>query len=102
MNSTEATWTPGVIARYLTVGGATVDLTEHPAATHVPAQSVAECRGCPATKVIDWTIKSWDESVGDYDDERDPDGASYTADARDWAQAHASTCRAMVMPEVTR
>lgn len=85
-------------AQYLTVGGATVDITEHPASRHVPAQSVAECLGCRATKVIDWTARQWNQDIGDYDDERDPDGTSYTAEARDWAQEHASICRAMPRP----
>lgn len=95
MNDTA--WPEGVVARYLTVGGATVDLTVRHTLPPKPiaVATRATCTGCPA---------STDEGHyrthyhGDFSstEEHDPDGA--TARAREWAQEHAETCRAMPTP----
>jgi hypothetical protein len=68
-------WPDGVIARYLTVGGATVDLTGSDDRTY------GQCTGCPYTMGGTW----WSEDS-----------------AHDMAQAHAEKCRAMPRPAVTR
>jgi hypothetical protein len=102
----EATaWEPGVIARYLTVAGSfdgrtTVDVNQtqeetrrQPTLSGVDkdvryAVCTATCTGCGETKKTE-TIKSdW----GRTEDSRTLQGA------KDWAQAHASTCRAMPKP----
>lgn len=70
-----APWPDGVIARYLTVGGATVDLTGDDHDTD------GICHGCGTT----------------------PAQSGYISRSLDvlhiWAQRHAETCRAMPRPE---
>lgn len=92
MTSTNtATWPEGVIARYLTVGGAHIDITHdelylndtEPNLTH------ARCGGCPAYRNYEWAPRS-----GRLDNGR----CGADADARDWAQTHAETCRAVPRP----
>ena len=73
----QTAWPEGVIARYLTVGGATVDVTDRRTEDYL--RYAADCTGCGNR----WT----------HGDER------Y---AREWAQAHAERCRALPQPEVTR
>jgi hypothetical protein len=81
------TWPEGVIARYLTVGGATVDILdkkdEHDEHDE-PGEYVARCTGCTA----DWsnTRSGWNLEF----------------QVRPWAQGHAEKCRAMPKPEATR
>lgn len=78
-------------ARYLTVGGATVELAkvvgygDSDRLTHTRAV----CTGCNALHAIEWLYQ------GDYTQLRDEDGQRATPQVRDWAQDHASTCRAM-------
>lgn len=98
MTATETTWPDDVIIRYRTVGGATVDITTTPVSEHDYAATTAECLGCDARKNIDWVTRTWDTSIGDYRKADDSDGREYTATVRDWAQDHASTCRAMPKP----
>ncbi|MFJ1831992.1 hypothetical protein, partial [Streptomyces sp. NPDC088178] len=63
-----AAWPTGVIARYLTVGGATVDVTSF---------DTAYCDGC-----------------GEDDaDDRFVARTNTTQRARRWSQKHAETCR---------
>lgn len=64
-------WPPGVIARYLTVGGATVDLTS---AGEDRAYRI--CNGCGDGKGIWWHEKT----------------------TREYAQKHAEKCRALPKP----
>jgi len=97
-----ATWPSGVIARYLTAAGATVDLTErigyfeieHPTETH------AECRGCGANHTVEW---GWDPHHAHFGHGPQPDfdehGRFSTPRAREWAQDHAATCRAVPKPD---
>ncbi|HEY9410773.1 MAG TPA: hypothetical protein VIP77_14430 [Jiangellaceae bacterium] len=94
-------WPNGVIARYLTTTGATVDLT-HDNRTYPTPDGIGEnrnhttaaCSGCPAVEEFShWRIvkrMTFDDKVFD------PEAAD--RDARDWAQAHAEKCRAMPRP----
>jgi len=90
-----AAWPEGVIGRYLTVGGATVDIQHD--AYYVydtePTSTVAKCGGC-----LDTHTEQWAEYADSFD------GGTSWADkeARKWAQAHAETCRALPRPEVTQ
>ncbi|MFJ3663135.1 hypothetical protein ACIPPM_22020 [Streptomyces sp. NPDC090119] len=103
--SEQQNWPEGVIARYLTVGGATVYLIHgnrtYPTNDGIGAtrnHTTAVCTGCPAAE----EFSHWKTVRGNYSswETRDPDSAD--RDARDWAQAHAQTCRAMPRPAVTR
>ncbi|WP_318201068.1 hypothetical protein [Streptomyces sp. SCL15-4] len=67
-------WPEGVIARYLTVVGATVDLTGEGYDTK------GVCGGCAGTPYTDGY------------------GSSHIDVARRWAQAHAEKCRALPRP----
>lgn len=78
-------WPAGVIARYLTVGGATVDITHGTD----PDLTLAVCGGCQQQDVERWRVHA-----GRYDS--GSEGA--LTDARRWAQSHAATCRAMPRP----
>jgi len=81
MSTDTTTWPTGVIARYLTVGGATVDI--RPVAdTEWDDRHEATCLGCTAN---DWRAH-YRTPVNDL------------ADARRWAQHHAESCRAMPKP----
>lgn len=102
MSST--TWPEGVIARYVSVGGATVDLTElHTLPPHPePYATAASCTGCPATKEVGH-YRTYYQSGGFLDgatEEHEPDQA--TAQARAWAQTHAEKCRALPKPDGAR
>lgn len=94
--SSETTWPEGVTARYLTVGGATVDLTYllNMLTPPEPFATLASCTGCPASK----EISHWRLVRGTFSDreERAPDAAD--EQAREWAQAHAEVCRALPKP----
>lgn len=74
--SAETEWPEGVTARYLTVGGATVDLTDR------TNNSSAHCTaaGCNWGKGMSWSHQT----------------------TRDCAQEHAETCRAMPKPDGAR
>lgn len=86
--STESPWPEGIIARYLTVGGATVELTDG------PKLITGTCTGCPEEA---WpTPFHYDPSMTGYRME-----GWVRQGAASWAQAHAETCRALPKPEVT-
>ncbi|MFI0905747.1 hypothetical protein ACH4TE_19775 [Streptomyces sioyaensis] len=95
MSSTQTTWPEGVIARYLTVGTATVDMTTR-LTRHNPPEPFAflvACSGCPETKEISHyrlrsVLQSWEEH----------DPAEAEEEAREFAQTHAEKCRAMPRP----
>ena len=78
-----AVWPEGVIARYLTVGGATVDLTE------TADRITARCFGCP-DKSHDFHFDPC--CTGDRMQ------AFVTSQATGWAQGHAEECRALPRP----
>lgn len=99
--ATQTAWPEGVVARYLTVAGATVDLT-HGNRTYPTNDGIGEnrnhttatCTGCLATDEFShWRVvkrMTFDDKV------HDPETADQ--DARNWAQKHAETCRAMPRP----
>ncbi|MFC8267793.1 hypothetical protein ACFUIZ_18980 [Streptomyces cinereoruber] len=100
----QTTWPEGVIARYLTVGTATVDLAVvtrshkyEDGITGTRGATYAECTGCSASE----EFSHWRIHRGDYSDweVEDPDAAD--SKARDWAQVHAEKCRAMPKPTAT-
>ncbi|WP_411121288.1 hypothetical protein [Streptomyces sp. x-19] len=72
--STQSTWPEGVIARYLTAGGATVDLTGS------KYDASGSCGGCQQTFSGSGYVSRW------------------LSVARSWAQDHAEKCRAMPRP----
>jgi hypothetical protein len=94
-------WPKGVIARYLTVAGATVDLT-HGTRRYPTDDGIGEdrthttalCSGCAAgqefnhMRPVRGTYSTWET--------RDADAADQ--EARAWAQTHAETCRALPRP----
>ncbi|NED12076.1 hypothetical protein [Streptomyces sp. SID9124] len=91
MNAQTA-WPKGVLARYLTAGGATVDLT-YRLTVHNPPQpyaTLATCTGCVATNEVSQYVSRWGV------EEHAPEIAD--AESRTWAQSHAETCRAMPKP----
>ncbi|MGY1579770.1 hypothetical protein [Streptomyces sp. MN13] len=104
MNADQTTaWPAGVVARYLTVGGATVDLTRgnrtYPTDDGIGENrnhTTATCTGCLATeefshwRTIRGTYSSWEK--------HDPGAADQKA--REWAQQHAEKCRALPRPGV--
>jgi hypothetical protein len=94
-------WPVGVIARYLTAGGATVDLTpgeySYDAGDGIVGSrnlTRAACAGCLALE----EFKHWRpvQRLTFVDDVRDPEAAK--REAREWAQEHAAKCRAMPKP----
>lgn len=99
---TTTAWPDGVIARYLTVGGATVDIRETgPRDAEELQSTVATCTGCGNA-----TRTAWEEG-------HDYRGQWYLmprveaveraeAAARKWAQKHAEQCRAMQKPGAAR
>ena len=109
-------WPEGVVARYLTVGGATVDVsarhTSYEVGEHgmkslgnglsVPVRPetlidltiTAQCTGCPDHQVFE------NERLYPMALDRITEGP-YGRQATRWAQAHAETCRALPRPAVT-
>jgi len=80
-------WPEGVVARYLTVGGAHVVITTD------TAPRTATCNGCDHSQSFtDSYLREFyiDEYVT----------ARILQDAREWAQRHAETCRAVPKPTV--
>lgn len=84
-------WPEGVIARYLTVGGATVDITLGAFDDDRYMEAVSACTGCPdqATRYEERN------SIQDSDTAR----RRVEKRAREWAQSHAERCRAMPRPQ---
>ncbi|GAA2431085.1 hypothetical protein [Streptomyces glaucus] len=94
-------WPQGVIARYLTVGGALVDLIEQPGYTHVSqnTETTAKCTGCHDNHTEDWGFDFWANEHGEPQPPSfDRNGEWATRKARTWAQAHAEKCRALPRP----
>lgn len=87
-------WPEGVIARYLTVGGALVDVSHdmHLIVDTEPNLSLARCggEGCKASHHERWR---------DYSYRTDNGSRGADQEAGKWAQAHAEKCRAL--PRVT-
>ncbi|CUW31754.1 hypothetical protein [Streptomyces reticuli] len=96
VQSTE--WPEGVIARYLTIAGVTVDIKaigidrQTSVGTVTDITITAYCQGCRQKDVS--TYLGMDASTfGD-----DFFASSLGDAARDWAQAHAEKCRALPRP----
>ncbi|MFE3031548.1 hypothetical protein ACFXKY_07855 [Streptomyces canus] len=91
-----AAWPEGVIARYLTVAGATVDIRHDMALIHdtEPNLTIASCNGegCTATHFEKW---------GPYAFRTDNGSKAADQEVGKWAQAHAEKCRALPRPAVT-
>ena len=92
---TPTPWPDGVIARYLTVGGALVDISHDTLYLHdtEPNVSTACCGGCGDYQNEEWAPYACRLNTGS-------SGADF--DARKWAQAHAAECRAVPRPAVTQ
>ncbi|MEU2603246.1 hypothetical protein [Streptomyces albus] len=100
--STQAAWPEGVIVRYLTVGGATVDLAVRSGYFGVehPTEHFVACSGCGETCSVEWGWDAWHEDFGTGPQPNfDPTGLSVLPKAREWGQAHAEYCRALPRPE---
>ncbi len=97
--TTETAWPKGVIARYITVGGATVDLTYRMTVSNPPEPfaTLATCGGCPASEEFNHWFGSGSHFNDTYKEEQDQERANKAA--REWAQSHAEKCRAMPRPE---
>lgn len=94
-------WPEGVSARYLTVGGATVDVRQGSNYFGVSdlTETRATCAGCEASHAEEWGWDFWAHERGEEQpDSYDKTGRHATAQALEWAQAHAETCRAMPKP----
>lgn len=81
------------VARYLTVGGATVDILDE----HKTGRITVRCTACTwtDTRLLDNTIYDTPERNADH-------VAKALPECRTWAQRHAETCRAMPMPDGAR
>lgn len=92
-------WPEGVVARYLTVGGATVDLTVRTTLPPDPEPfaTLAACTGCPDSLESSHTRTGYSFYGSGSTQWEDPEAAD--AEARSWAQSHAEKCRAMPRPE---
>ncbi|WP_329203938.1 hypothetical protein [Streptomyces sp. NBC_01435] len=93
--STQTTWPENVIARYLTVGGATVDLSHEDLSDKAKATQAA-CTGCQESQQSKWADQYHSYGTSTYVDFQNPDKGD--RNARSWAQSHADTCRALPMP----
>lgn len=86
-------WPEAIIARYLTVGGAHVDLRHDMHLIHdtEPNLTIARCGGenCNASHEERWSAYAYRTDNGSR-------GADQ--EAGKWAQAHASECRALPRP----
>ncbi|MCE7081189.1 hypothetical protein [Streptomyces sp. ST2-7A] len=98
---TATAWPTGVIARYLTTGGTTVDITErsgHYGVKH-PTEHLATCHGCGETHTEDWGWDAQHDAFGTGPQpDFDPTGESHLPAAKQWTQAHAERCRALPRP----
>ena len=90
-------WPEGVIARYLTVGGALVDLTRSIDPADEKASrwdwTRATCSGCGAFDGEDWNTRPYTQLITVPQAEQ-----RATRVASEWAQAHAEKCRALPRP----
>ncbi|MET7437016.1 hypothetical protein ACWERY_16135 [Streptomyces sp. NPDC004082] len=85
-------WPEGVIARYLTVGGATVDIT-------YSTKSGLLTNACTGCSIAEHT--NTNGAVTDSPEEEQARVEECLPIARRWAQEHAETCRALPRPAVT-
>ena len=97
----QTAWPEGVIARYVTVAGATVELTTRltlPPSPE-PFATLAACTACPNRKEFSHYRTHYPAGgfLSEAIEEHVADAAENSA--REWAQAHAERCRAMTRPE---
>lgn len=87
-------WPEGVAARYLTVGGALVDLRHDSLYIYEtePNLTIAQCGGCDDSHTEKWAPHAFRSDSGSR-------GAD--SEAGTWAQAHAEKCRALPHPAVS-
>jgi len=96
--TTQTVWPDGVIARYLTVAGALVDINaigiyrQTSVGTATDITITAYCQGCRQKNVSTYLGRDA-SALGD-----DFFASSLCNNARDWAQAHAEKCRALPRP----
>lgn len=83
---TAEAWPEGVIARYLTVGGATVDTVDDSADS---TRSI--CTGCGGDRLSTYNLLDCATREEMREDAR--------RQARRWSQEHAERCRAMPNPD---
>lgn len=99
MNPQTQAWPDGVIARYLTVGGATVDITETgPRDSRELHSTVATCSGCKENYEWDWPYGFYDYRNQYHPLAREEAIQQAKGIVSDWAQKHAEVCRAMPRP----
>lgn len=99
--TTQIAWPENVIARYLTVGGATVDLFEESGyyVPTPPTQTRAHCNGCGTEQTEEWGFNIGAHEYGrEQPAEFDANGQYATPRVHQWAQPHAETCRAIPKP----
>lgn len=91
--TTVTTWPEGVIARYLTIGGATVDITHDSPRGYIVATCTGERCGWYERTSIEGYIYDTPEQTQARIEEWLPENQRE-------AQAHAEKCRAMLKPSV--
>ncbi len=91
MNTDKTVGEPGVIARYLTVGGATVDITY----STKSGLLAGACTGCGSTEHT-----NTNGAFSDSPEEEQARVEEWLPHAKRDAQAHAEKCRALPRPEV--
>lgn len=101
MTTTQQPWPANVVARYLTLAGATADVIDDatPNNRYTTHELSARCTGevCPWDGGITWTCYTYPG-----DDESDDALLRRRTNLQERAQRHAETCRAMPRPEVGR
>ncbi|MEU4576573.1 hypothetical protein [Nonomuraea sp. NPDC023979] len=104
MTTQQIAWPEGVIARYLTVGGATVDVIDDTTEHGRYSKSVTHrLHGACTGERCGETYYGYSFSFWKTDDlDSNEDFQSRIAQIQAWAQRHAEKCRAMPRPEVAR
>ena len=94
--SEQTPWPDGITARYLTVAGATVDISHDMSliTDTEPNLSIAHCggEGCEASHHERWSNYAYRSDNGSKGADRE---------VGKWAQAHAAVCRALPKPEAS-
>ncbi|MER5622534.1 hypothetical protein ABT061_15965 [Streptosporangium sp. NPDC002544] len=101
--SSETAWPAGVIARYLTVGGATADVIDD-VIDNRPAylsKSHAVRGACTGERCGESHYPVRFTFSLDDDPEQDEDFQQAVAEVQQWARDHAERCRAMPKPNQT-
>jgi hypothetical protein len=99
--TSQQTWPDGVIARYLTLGGATADVI-HDVTDNRPTYNSTShtVRGACTGERCDDSHHTTHYTYGiDDDPERDEDFQMSVASVQQWARHHAERCRAMPRPD---